>query len=335
MTENSLFPVFQEHDSVDVEEQENPERESATGGAPVLVTVTLPFGQEKERLDRLVARELGLTRSFATKLIRRGHVVVSPPERIKPSLQCGGGTVLQVTLPPPQRLELEPEPVPFGVVFADQDCLVIHKPAGVVVHPAPGHWKGTLVHGLLYAFPDIGSVNGIVRPGIVHRLDAGTSGLLVVARNMWAHDALSRAFRDRRVEKHYLALVHGSPAWTRQDIRLPIGRDPGHRLRMAVTADGRDAFTEVHVLRRFGRHALVACNLHTGRTHQIRVHLAFFGHPLVGDQLYGPQFSVPEHFGRVFLHAWKLAFPHPRTGEILRFRAPLPEDLLRILKTIR
>ena len=176
VTENSLFPVFQEHDSVDVEEQENPERESATGGAPVLVTVTLPFGQEKERLDRLVARELGLTRSFATKLIRRGHVVVSPPERIKPSLQCGGGTVLQVTLPPPQRLELEPEPVPFGVVFADQDCLVIHKPAGVVVHPAPGHWKGTLVHGLLYAFPDIGSVNGIVRPGIVHRLDVGTSG---------------------------------------------------------------------------------------------------------------------------------------------------------------
>lgn len=326
-------PFFQESDALDGEGRTDEER-GASGGASVLVTVTLPADQARERLDRVVARELGLTRSFATKLIRRGHVAVSPPERIKPSLLCGGGMVLHVTLPPPQHLDLEPEPVPFTVVFADQDCIVVHKPAGVVVHPAPGHWRGTLVHGLLYAFPDIGAVNGIVRPGIVHRLDAGTSGLLVVARNMWAHDALSRAFRDRRVQKHYLALVHRPPTWTRQEIRLPIGRDPWHRLRMAVIPDGRDAFTEVQVLRNFAHYSLVVCHLHTGRTHQIRVHLAFLGHPLVGDRLYGPQFPVPENFDRVFLHAWQLAFPHPRTGEVLHFRAPLPEDLRQTLQRI-
>ncbi len=312
------------------EDQEIPSGDGAT-----VVTVPLPSTQSKERLDRIVARELGLTRSFATKLIRRGQVALDPPERVKPSFQCGGGTMLRVTLPPPQRLELEPEPVPFGVVFSDSDCIVVHKPAGVVVHPSPGHWRGTLVHGLLHAFPDIGAVNGIVRPGIVHRLDSGTSGLMVVARNMWAHDALSRSFRDRRVRKRYLALIHRPPAWTRQEIRLPIGRDPGHRLRMAVNADGREALTEVWVLQNFPRHALVACDLHTGRTHQIRVHLAFLGHPLVGDRLYGPSYPPPEGFDRVFLHAWQLAFPHPRTGELLSFQAPLPKDLLSVLQALR
>jgi 23S rRNA pseudouridine1911/1915/1917 synthase len=239
--------------------------------------------------------------------------------------------VVTVELPPAEFLEIVPQEVDFRVLHEDEDCIVLHKPSGVVVHPAPGNWEGTLVHGLLYRYPDIGEINGQKRPGIVHRLDQGTSGLMVVARNMWAHDRLSRAFRERRVWKEYLALALGRIPWAEHLVDLPIGRHPYHRTRMAVVREGRPAQTDFYVLRNYARTTLLRCVLHTGRTHQIRVHAAYLGHPLWGDTLYGYGHGAPSE-ERIFLHAWKLAFEHPRTGKVISFRDPLDQELVRILR---
>ncbi len=284
---------------------------------------------ESERLDSLVARVVGISRSYATKIIRKGLVSLHPACAIKPSVKCFAPMEVTVNLPPVENLEIIPQEVPFRVLFEDPDCIVLHKPSGVVVHPAPGNWEGTLVHGLLHRYPDIGEINGQRRPGIVHRLDQGTSGLMVVARNMWAHDRLSRAFRDRRVNKEYLALALGSIPWSEYVVDLPIGRHPHQRICMAVVADGRPARTDFHVLQSYGKTTLLRCVLHTGRTHQIRVHAASLGHPLWGDSLYGPSGNREE---RIFLHAWKLAFEHPRTGSLMSFRDPLDPELLHILQ---
>lgn len=286
---------------------------------------------EPERLDSLVARVVGISRSYATKIIRKGEVALDPSSAIKPSVKCFPGTVLTVELPPAESLEIVPEEVDFRVVYEDEDCIVLHKPSGVVVHPAPGNWEGTLVHGLLHRYPDIGEINGQKRPGIVHRLDQGTSGLMVVARNMWAHDRLSRAFRERRVWKEYLALALGCIPWAEHLVDLPLGRHPHHRTRMAVVRGGRAAQTDFYVLRNYAKTTLLRCVLHTGRTHQIRVHAAYLGHPLWGDALYGYGPGTPSE-ERIFLHAWKLAFEHPRTGEVISFRAPLDPELVRVLR---
>lgn len=280
------------------------------------------------RLDVFLARRLGITRSFAQRLVREGRVSCGG-SRPKPSQRVGNGTVCRVGMPPPESLEIEPEPVDFRVVHEDDALLVVDKPAGLVVHPAPGHWRGTLVHGLMWRYPAMGPFNNVRRPGIVHRLDATTSGLMVVARRQDAMEALQAMFRDRSVEKEYLALVHGRPAPGEGTLSGPIGRDPADRLRMAVVEGGRTALTGYRVLSRRERLSLVLCTLHTGRTHQIRVHLAALGHPLVGDALYG----APDEpgFGRVFLHSWRLAFAHPTTGVRMEFRSPLPLDLRECL----
>lgn len=283
------------------------------------------------RLDYVVSHELGVSRNFAQKLVKQGGVEFSPPRRFKPALKVQLGDTFRVFVPSPEKLELEPEDVPFSTVYVDDDVIVVNKPAGLVVHPAPGHWRGTLVHGILYRFPDVGNVNGVQRPGIVHRLDATTSGLMVVARNGLAMEGLSRDFEMRRIDKTYIAQCWNKPKLAEGLINLPIGRDEVHRLRMGVTPDGRPSQTGYRVLWSRGDKSLVVCSLYTGRTHQIRVHFKAIGCPLVGDALYAPRARSPFDPPRVFLHAWKLAFRHPRTGERLSFRAGLPPELIAAL----
>ena len=285
------------------------------------------------RLDVLVGRRLGLTRSFANKLVRKGEVRLSSAQVPKPSLKLAAGTRVEVIIRDIETLDLEPEPVDFGVVYEDEDILVIDKPSGLVVHPAPGHWTGTLVHGLLYRDPRIGLINRVLRPGIVHRLDATTSGLLVVARTSEALDNLILSFKSRAVEKRYLALVWGIPRHARGVIEEPIGRDPSNRLRMAVVEDGKPSRTDYRILATYREgFSLLECDLRTGRTHQIRVHLRHGGHPLVGDTLYAPRRKTSFPIERVFLHSWRLTIPHPKDGRRLSFHSALPFDLVEILR---
>ena len=286
------------------------------------------------RLDFVLSRSMGLSRGFSQKLIKDGRVSLVPERRVKPSIKVSPGDVMNVVIPEIETLDLEPEDVPFDVVFSDEDVIVINKPAGLVVHPAPGHWSHTLVHGLLYRFPDMGALNGVQRPGIVHRLDSTTSGLMVAARNGLALEGLFRDFKARRVSKEYLALCYGAPKSQRGEVRYPVGRDPYNRFRMAVTEDGRDAWTDFSVIWSSNGYSLVSCRLHTGRTHQIRVHMAAIGCPIVGDRLYAPSRKSPFGEERVFLHSWKLAFCHPRSGKMVSFRAPLPAELAEFLKDI-
>lgn len=287
------------------------------------------------RLDYAVSRELGISRAYAQKLVRGEYVVSVEGRRIKPSLKVEPGESYRIDVPPVDRLDLEPEDVAFGVAYYDDDIIVVDKPAGLVVHPAPGNWRGTLVHGLLFRFPELGNLNGVERPGIVHRLDATTSGLMVVARNGFAQEKLFSAFKHRRVAKVYLALCYGTPKRPTARIDMPIGRDPLNRQRMAVTEDGRGAVTEYGVLWSLYGFSLVRCVLHTGRTHQIRVHMKAIGCPLVGDELYAPSEKSPFEEKRVFLHSWRLSFSHPRSGEPISFRSSLPEELRGFLMELR
>lgn len=283
------------------------------------------------RLDFAVSRELGLSRTYSQNLIRKGRVASLTGRRVKPAIIVVPGETYTIDVPPPEKLQLEPEDVDFGIVFFDKDIIVVDKPAGLVVHPSPGHWRGTLVHGLLWRFPELGNLNGVERPGIVHRLDAGTSGLMVVARSGLAQEKLYKAFKERRVTKVYLALCFGRPPHDGGAIDAPIGRDEGHRIRMAAVGGGRSALTDYRVLWSRGGQSLVECRLHTGRTHQIRVHMKHIGCPLVGDLLYAPSRPSPFDPPRVFLHAWKLGFAHPRDNRPLSFCSHIPEELIRVL----
>ncbi len=296
---------------------------------------------EKDRLDRFLAAQVPeLSRSAAQRLIEAGQVTVNG-EPVKASYKTRPGDRVVVLLPGDEPLKLVAEAIPLQIVYEDTDLLVVDKPAGMVVHPAPGHSSGTLVNALLARYPEL-AVAGGDRPGIVHRLDRDTSGLIVVARNDRTRRALQRQFKERQVHKAYVALLEGhlQPAWGR--IEAPIGRDPHHRQRMTVLPGGREALTEYHVLEQFahtvgpvaGDYSLVEAEPLTGRTHQIRVHFASIGHPVVGDAVYGrrrSRLAVP----RQFLHARRLAFKHPRTGQRLEFEAPLPDDLAPILALLR
>jgi 23S rRNA pseudouridine1911/1915/1917 synthase len=286
------------------------------------------------RLDYAISRELGVSRVYAQKLIKNGSVTPRICRRIKPSIKVELGEIYGIETPPPEKLDLEPEDIPFGVIYSDSDIIVVDKPAGLVVHPAPGHYRGTLVHGLLYRFPEFGSMNGVERPGIVHRLDATTSGLMVVARNGLALEKLYNEFKSRRVEKTYLFLCHGTPKTPRARIDMPIGRDDSGK-KMTVRDDGRNAVTDYDVIWSNGEYSLAKCLIHTGRTHQIRVHMKFVGCPLVGDSLYAPSKKTPFPEARVFLHSWKLSFKHPADGVKIHFRSFIPADLKNLLLSIR
>ncbi len=288
---------------------------------------------ESERLDRYLASHLPqLSRSRLQALIRDDLVRVNGrPE--KPALRLKAGDVLEVVVPPPIAVELEAEAMPLEVVYQDADLLVVDKPAGLTVHPGPGHPRHTLVNAILALCSDLSGIGGELRPGIVHRLDKDTSGLMVVAKNDAAHQSLSRQLKERTVDKGYLALVVGTPHPPEGVIEAPIGRDPIHRQRMAVVPGGRAAVTRYRVREVLGGFSLLDLKPATGRTHQIRVHLASVGHPIVGDLVYSRQ-RAP-FLDRQFLHACSLAFRHPTTGELLAFTSPLPEDLQAALREVR
>ncbi len=287
--------------------------------------------QDEPRLDAYLARvEPSLSRSRIKSLIEDGHVLVEGTT-CKPSRRLRPGERLTLTVPPPQPIELKPESIPVHVVYQDSHLLVLDKPAGLSVHPGPGHPAHTLVNALLALIPDLPGIGGYLRPGIVHRLDKDTSGLMVVAKTESAHIHLSRQLKDRAMAKGYLALTQGRIPTSEGTIDAPLGRHPVHRKRIAVVTSGRTARTDYRVLQHFNDATYLDVNLHTGRTHQIRVHMAHLGHPLVGDAVYGHKHPLLQ---RHFLHAHKLAFTHPATGEWVDFTAPLPDDLSELLELL-
>ena len=297
--------------------------------------MVVPASLAGERVDRALALLTGWSRADVAELIGAGEILVGG-RRVARSRRLVGGEVVDL-LREPTAVELPTgEPVPIVVRYADDDVVVIAKPAGLVVHPGAGHVHGTLVHGLLHAFPEIAGVGDPARPGIVHRLDRDTSGLLVVARSRPAYDELVRALAAREIERRYVALVWGVPDAPRGIIDAPIGRSIRRRTRMAVRASGREARTGYEVREELDgtRFALLDCSLETGRTHQIRVHLMSIGHPVVGDATYGgarPDVGVD----RPFLHAAALSLRHPVSGEVLRLEEPLPDELEAVLTALR
>jgi len=302
-------------------------------------TVIVPVDARPGRVDRFAADLTGLSRSHVQKLISDGRLQAND-RAVKANAIVPGGTVLRLEVPPPTDPAPLPEPdIAVRVVHEDEDLLIVDKPAGLVVHPAPGHATGTLVNALLgRGGPEAyGGISGVRRPGIVHRLDRDTSGLLMVARHDAAQASLMAQLKGRRVKKTYLALVQGSVAAAAGRIEAPIGRDPKHRTRMAVVPDGRPATTGYRVRERFPGWTLLELDLVTGRTHQIRVHLAAIGHPIAGDPLYGNGTSRkgPDGLDRLFLHSWRLELSSPSTGRLVRAEAPLPPELDSILASLR
>lgn len=285
-------------------------------------------GQE-ERLDAFLSARLELSRTRIQKLIAAGHVRVDGAVP-KKSHVVEEGSRVEVDVPAPVDTGIEPQDLPLDIVFQDEDIVVVDKAAGMVVHPAPGHRDGTLVNALLYHVQDLSGVGGRLRPGIVHRLDRDTSGLLVVAKSDRAHVALSEALRKRTVKRLYRAAAWGHLAESPTTVDAPIDRDPRHRQRMAVVEGGRRAVTHIRVSERWDRAELLDVALQTGRTHQIRVHLRAIGHPVVGDRDYdGGRPGLDP--GRPFLHAGALVFVHPTTGRPVACEAPLPSDLVECL----
>ena len=280
------------------------------------------------RIDKvLTSLEPEITRSQLKNLINDGHVTVNG-QAVKPKYKVQAGDKISLVKPEPQSLELTPENIPLDIVYEDDDVIVVNKPQGMVVHPAPGHPDHTLVNALLYHSP-LSTINGTFRPGIVHRIDKDTSGLLMVAKNDLAHQSLAEQLRNKTNKREYLALVYGQIKEDEGTIDAPLGRNPQDRKKQAVVKGGRHAVTHFKVMKRYDNFTLVKCILETGRTHQIRVHMKYIGHPLVGDPLYGPRKVIGKN-GQ-FLHAALLGFKHPRTGKEMIFEAPLPENFQKML----
>jgi 23S rRNA pseudouridine1911/1915/1917 synthase len=288
------------------------------------------------RLDRwLVTAVPDLSRARLQTLIDEGHVRVEGATR-KAAHRLRGGEAVEIEIPPAPPQELAPEPIALAIVHEDEHVLVVDKPAGMVVHPGAGVSRGTLAAGVLAHAPETATVGGQRRPGVVHRLDKGTSGLLVVAKTNLAYHALVAQLAAREVTREYLAIVHGRLARAEGRVDASIGRDPHHRQRMAIRPDGRRAVTRFRVLERFDGFTLVECRLETGRTHQIRVHLASLGHPVASDEVYGRgRPRLPVDVEGVALHAARLAFVHPATQRRVEFASPLPPRLARLLSHLR
>lgn len=298
------------------------------------ITLAVAQTEADERLDKWLAGQLPVhSRAEIQRWIADGLVTVGGKVR-KAGYRVNDGDKVTVRVPPTAEYQVESEPIPLHILYEDADLLVIDKPAGMVVHPAAGNWHGTLVNAVLHHCPDLEGVGGVHRPGIVHRLDKNTSGLILVAKNDRAQRALQAQFKRRDVQKTYLALVYGQVALPRGEIEAPIGRDTRQRKRMAVVLGGRPAVTRYEVLGYYGKHTLLACHPLTGRTHQIRVHLAHIGHPVVGDSVYSRGRQPPLPCPRQFLHAHRIRFRLPGTEEEVEFTSPLPADLQAVLDAL-
>lgn len=297
--------------------------------------VSFVVEESDKRLDKVIRdRVSGLSRTQGQRLIEAERVTVNGHPR-KPAYLVERGDLITVELPSPERARsVEPEPIPLDIIYEDQHLLVLNKPAGMVVHPAPGHPNGTLVNALLAHYPPIAHVGPTERAGIVHRLDKETSGVIVVAKEETTLEGLQEQFKNREIEKTYLALVHRRIQPPEGIIEVPIGRHSRHRQRMAAQAEGKYARTRYRAVRFFRKHTLLELHPYTGRTHQIRVHLSWLGYPVVGDPVYGrrDQRLLED---RHFLHAHQIRFVHPASGEKLAFEAPLPEDLRQVLDQLR
>ncbi|MXQ48487.1 RluA family pseudouridine synthase [Streptococcus pneumoniae] len=284
------------------------------------------------RLDKAVADLTELSRQKANEEIKAGTILVNgKPAKAKYAVKMGD--VISYEIPEEEVLEYKAEDIPLDIIYQDEDVAVVNKPQGMVVHPSVGHSSGTLVNALMYHIKDLSSINGVIRPGIVHRIDKDTSGLLMIAKNDQAHQALAEELKAKKSLRQYVALVHGNLPNDRGVIEAPIGRSDKDRKKQAVTEKGKPALTRFHVLERFGDYTLVELQLETGRTHQNRVHMAYIGHPIAGDMTYGPRKTLVGN-GQ-FLHARTLGFTHPKTGELMTFEADLPEIFQKTLAKCR
>lgn len=293
--------------------------------------------QKGTRIDLLLSTNLeGTSRSFIQKLFEKGNIKVNGELCISKKYKVSGNDMVEITIPEPEMLTVEAENIPIDIVYEDDDVLIVNKPKGMVVHPAVGNYTGTLVNAIMYHCGDrLSSINGVIRPGIVHRIDKDTSGLLMIAKNDKAHESLSAQLAEHSITRKYIALVYDNIKEDEGTVDAPIGRDPKNRLRQAVTdLNSKRAVTHYKVLERFGKYTLIQAQLETGRTHQIRVHMSYIKHPLVGDLVYGPKKQSIAVEGQM-LHAKILGFVHPSTGEYMEFDSELPEYFEEILRKLR
>lgn len=287
------------------------------------------------RIDKYLSDELeGISRSYIQKLMEDGNITVNQ-KSVKSNYKLKKNDTIQVLLPDPEELNIEPENIPLSILYEDEHLLVVDKPKGMVVHPAAGHTTGTLVHALLYHCKDqLSGINGVQRPGIVHRIDQNTTGALVVCKNDNAHRHLAEQLKVHSITRKYRAIVHGNVKEDTGTIHATIGRDPKDRKKMAAHVQGKDAITHYNVLERFGNYTYMEFSLETGRTHQIRVHMKSIGHPILGDDIYGPA-KCPFTLEGQTLHAMVLGFIHPVTEEYMEFSAPIPEYFENLLTKLR
>lgn len=292
---------------------------------------------EGQRIDRYLSDELeDRSRSYIQKIMKEGYVKVNQ-KPVKSNYRLSFGDSVEVTLPEAKEPDIVPENIPLDILYEDQDIIMINKPKQMVVHPAPGHYSGTLVNALMYHCGDeLSGINGCMRPGIVHRIDMDTTGSLVVCKNDKAHQSLSEQLKVHSIRRIYVAIVHGNIKEDSGTVNAPIGRHPTDRKKMSTHCkNGRDAVTHYKVLERFGDYTYIQCELETGRTHQIRVHMASIGHPLVGDEVYGPKKCPFKGLQGQTLHACTLGIIHPTTGKYLEVNAPLPEYFIELLDRLR
>ena len=290
---------------------------------------------EDERLDAVVAAmSEGQSRSYLKSMIKEGYILLNK-KTAKPSAKVHENDCITLTLPEKIIPDIQPENIPLDILYEDDDVLVVNKPKGMVVHPAPGHYSGTLVNAVMYHCGDsLSGINGVMRPGIVHRIDRDTTGSIIICKNDASHNCIAKQLKEHTIVRRYYAIVYDNIAEDEFTVDLPIGRDVRERKKMAVRPDGKRAVTHCKVLRRFGDYTYVECRLETGRTHQIRVHMAYKHHPLLGDEVYAGKRKSPFHTQGQCLHAGILGFVHPKSGEYIETSAPLPQYFEEILSKL-
>ena len=329
----SFYSTFEELDSSFIPTDSQSDFQEEPEDGEKILTFSIDSSIAKTRLDKALCSLLDISRKRAADLIDQERVTING-KLPKASAKLQEGDTLVVDMPPVESMEVLPEKMDLDIVYEDGDIIVINKPKGMVVHPAPGHYSHTLVNGLLAHCQDLSGINGVMRPGIVHRIDKDTSGLIVAAKNDLAHESLAKQMAEKTAKRTYLAIVHHPFSHTIGTINAPIGRDEKDRQKMGVTAkNSKPAVTHFTVLENFKDYAYIECKLETGRTHQIRVHMAYIKHPIAGDPKYGPRKTL-EANGQL-LHAYKLELLHPRTGEKMEFEAPLDPTFANILEELR